>query len=469
MKLKKIKLVKTNYSKFIEPYKDEALNELNNLVEIDSTYDESSVSKTMPFGKGVDKALEYVATLGKKLGFNVDRCDNYVTELTYGEGKILDIYAHVDVVPVVKKDWIHNPFKLTIEDRIMYGRGSSDDKGPGIACLYACKALMDNNKLGGFKLRFLFGGNEESGSKCLIHYFEEMKKEYPTFGFSPDADYPLIYAEKTISSYQADYDIDIPCPSFSFGDALNVVLSETSLSLDKLEDELNKEIAFYENKHKDIKIILEGNRVTFVGVPAHGSTPYNGVNAGLHLLNFLSQIYNLPELNKIYENYLSGRGEKFKGNYANEVFRDSTYNVGKISYDSKKKKLSLFVNFRFPSSFKYEDLLKEIEVKTNCKIVPLGYSDGYIADLSSPYINALLDAYRINTVDLSAMPLAIGGGTYARESRNSVAFGACFPTRDYKMHGNDEYFPLDDFYANMQIYAHAIDLLGNLLKDETKA
>lgn len=464
MKIKKIKLIKDNYTKFIEPYKDEALEELKNLVEIDSTYDEKSVSEKTPFGKGVSKALEYVASLGARLGFNVDRCDNYVTELSFGEGKILDIYAHVDVVPVIKKDWVHNPFKLTIEDKIMYGRGSADDKGPGIACLYACKALMDNNKLGGYKLRFLFGGNEESGSLCLHHYFKEMKKEYPTFGFSPDADYPLIYAEKTISSYKAEYNVDIPCSSFSFGEALNVVLSETSLSIDKTEEELNKEISYYESKHKDVKIILEGNRVTFIGVPAHGSTPYNGVNAGLHLLNFLAQIYNLPVLGDIYDNYVDGRGNKFNGNYLDKVFRDSTYNVGKISYDHKKKKLSIFVNFRFPSSYKYDDLLLEIGENTNSKITPLGYSDGYIANLDSPYINALLDAYRINTGDYLTKPLAIGGGTYARESKNSVAFGACFPSRDYKMHGNDEFFPLDDFYANMQIYAHAIDILGNILR-----
>ena len=82
MKLKKIKLLKDNYTKIIEPYKEEALQELCNLVEIDSVHDESTVTKLTPFGKGVEKALEYVAKLGKKLGFNVNRCDNYITELT---------------------------------------------------------------------------------------------------------------------------------------------------------------------------------------------------------------------------------------------------------------------------------------------------------------------------------------------------------------------------------------------------
>jgi succinyl-diaminopimelate desuccinylase len=62
---------------------------------------------------------------------------------------------------------------------------------------------MDKGRLGGYKLRFLFGGNEENDSLGLKHYFKS--HSYPTLGFSPDANYPLIYAEKSIYSYTASY------------------------------------------------------------------------------------------------------------------------------------------------------------------------------------------------------------------------------------------------------------------------
>ena len=75
-----------------------------------------------------------------------------------------------------------------------------------------------------------------------------------------------------------------------------------------------------------------------------------------------------------------------------------------------------------------------------------------------------MNAYQKETGDVVSAPLAIGGGTYARESRNSVAYGAQFVGRDYRMHGHDEVFPLSDFYDNMQIYAHAIFDISEYLR-----
>ena len=45
-----------------------------------SVYDEKTVSKTNPFGKGVSKALQYIEALAKKDGFKVTNYDNKVIE-----------------------------------------------------------------------------------------------------------------------------------------------------------------------------------------------------------------------------------------------------------------------------------------------------------------------------------------------------------------------------------------------------
>ena len=254
-------MAKSDYRKMVEPYKEEALKTLKEYVDIDSVYDESTITKEHPFGQGVENALSYVAKLGEKLGFHVDRCDNYVTELTYGEGdKTFDIYAHSDVVPVIKKNWTKKPFELIEEDGVLYGRGTCDDKGPGLACLYAVKALMDNNRLGGYKMRFLFGGNEERDSLCLEHYFHTMKKGYPTLGISPDADYPLIYAEKSIYAYNADYEVKIPnVKDFHLGDALNIVLSEVEVELDEDEKKVDESLKEYLKEYPKRKTLDERN------------------------------------------------------------------------------------------------------------------------------------------------------------------------------------------------------------------
>ena len=464
-----VKINDTKYREMVEPYKEVALKTLKELVAIDSVLDPKTQSEDKPFGEGVDKALDYVAKLGEKLGFKVNRCDNYVTELTYGEGdKIFDIYGHCDVVPVQKEKWVHDPFKVTIvDDNIMYGRGTSDDKGPALACLYAVKALMDNNLLGGYKLRFLFGGNEENDSLCLEHYFHTMKKEFPTLGISPDADYPLIYAEKSIYAYEADYKISIPyVKDFSLGAALNIVLADASCKLDGCDLDIKSLLDTYLSKHPEVKASYEDNKLTFLGKPYHGSTPWNGVNAALHMLNFLGEVFEIDILKNIFKDYNDGMGNNFGGNYTDKDFTETSYNVGRLSY--KDGVLSLFVNLRFPCSMKAEKVLANVENKTGAKVTKLGGSDGFVADPDSDFVRILMHSYQSETGDMDSKPLAIGGGTYARESKNSVAFGAQFVGRDYRMHGHDEFFPLSDFFDNMQIYAHAIADISEYLRSGKK-
>lgn len=60
-----------------------------------------------------------------------------------GEGEeTLGILAHVDVVPV-GEGWTYPPFSGTIADGKIFGRGTLDDKGPAMMCLYCMKALKD--------------------------------------------------------------------------------------------------------------------------------------------------------------------------------------------------------------------------------------------------------------------------------------------------------------------------------------
>ena len=88
---------KTAYSELAKKYYPEALESLVNFIKINSVNDESTVSDDKPFGQGVRDALDYVGNLAIKLGFNVDWCDHYCTEISYGEGELIDIYAHADV------------------------------------------------------------------------------------------------------------------------------------------------------------------------------------------------------------------------------------------------------------------------------------------------------------------------------------------------------------------------------------
>lgn len=443
-----------------EVYND-ALEDLKKFVSINTIYDEKTKFKDCPFGKGVRRGLDYVAELGKKFGYKVDRCDYYATELSIGEGeKVIDIYAHSDVVPV-SKNWKTDPFYPTIENNIMYARGASDDKGPLIAALYGLNIVKDNFPIEGYKIRFIVGGDEERGSSCLEHYFNVLHKGYPTYGFSPDADYPLIYAEKGIFSYKASYNVDLKgIKEFSFGQALNVVLSEVELPL---SEDFKKTILEYKNEHKEVKISYENGVLKIIGKPSHGSVPENGINAGLHLLNLLSCYYHNPLLNKIYEDYKIGDGKNFKGDYSSFHFKGSSYCVGKLSY--KDGKLTIFVNMRLPENVDEKDAINNVKENTKANEVELlSASKGFIIDPNSDFILALLNAYQEETSDYTSKVEAIGGGTYSRESKNTVAFGMQFPGIDTLMHQDGEFLRLEDFKKSIAIYAHAIYNLGKLIK-----
>ncbi|HML48336.1 MAG TPA: M20/M25/M40 family metallo-hydrolase, partial [Clostridia bacterium] len=71
-----------------------------------------------------------------------------------------------------------------------------DDKGPAVAAMFAVKALMDAGVALNGKVRIVFGCDEESGWLDMEHYRKQVTM--PDFGFTPDANYPVINTEKGI-------------------------------------------------------------------------------------------------------------------------------------------------------------------------------------------------------------------------------------------------------------------------------
>ena len=82
----------------------------------------------------------------------------------------------------------------------------------------------------------------------------------------------------------------------------------------------------------------------------------------------------------------------------------------------------------------------------------------------SDLIATLLKSYQDETGDLETKPLAIGGGTYAKEAENTVAFGMQFPGWESYMHSPKEATKKEDLFKGMAIYARAIHDLGEKLK-----
>ncbi|XP_052699358.1 cytosolic non-specific dipeptidase-like isoform X1 [Crassostrea angulata] len=82
--------------------------------------------------------------------------------------KTLLVYGHMDVQPALKDDgWDSEPFILTERDGKLYGRGSTDDKGPVLAWLNCIEAMQEIGMEIPVNLKFIIEGMEESGSEGL--------------------------------------------------------------------------------------------------------------------------------------------------------------------------------------------------------------------------------------------------------------------------------------------------------------
>lgn len=93
--------------------------------------------------------------------------------------KTILIYGHFDVQPALRSDgWNTEPFELTEIDGKLWGRGSTDDKGPLLAWINAIEAYHKLDQPIPVNLKFCFEGMEESGS---INLDSELAKRKDTF------------------------------------------------------------------------------------------------------------------------------------------------------------------------------------------------------------------------------------------------------------------------------------------------
>lgn len=454
------------YEIITQNYHDELIENLGKFVAINSVYDEKTVSKENPFGKGVSSALDFIAKLAKKDGFEVTNYANKVVEITCGEGKNITILAHADVVPE-GTGWNQNPFEMVDHGDRLTGRGVADDKGPLLAAYYAMKAIRDNHMQGDYQIRFIVGGNEESGSAGVEYYFKTLKKVQPDFGFSPDAEYPLIFAEKGIINFAVKKKVVCKhLDSIVGGVASNSVIEKCVVTLDKDDDF----VKYLVDNHYDVSYEENENDklvVTFHGKAAHGATPEEGVNAGLLALKACAKYFTNKDLLDVYSKYsnLQGYGIEAYGN--SDEMGHNSLNVGIINYVDNQ--FSMIVNFRYVDTCKPETLKANIKATSKPFTVELlGESPLLYYPKDSVLVTTLLNAYREETGDLKNEPKAIGGGTYAKEANNIVAFGMEFPGWESNMHSPGEQVKKVDLFKSIGIYARAIAELGKKLEERNE-
>ncbi len=456
-----------NFKKLSKGYEQEALKVLSEFVKKKSVYDSETVKEGAPFGAGVKNALDYLAKKGEEYGFKVDTCQGYCTEISFGEGNgpEIGVYVHSDVVPATGK-WDYPPFSAKVvgegKEAKMISRGTSDDKGPLVAALMAVKLLKDHNLIKGYKVRLVSGGDEERGSSCLKAYFEKLRKTPTDYGFTPDADFPLIYGEKGITRGVFSKTIDLkPIIAMNGGSVSNAVCDSFVVTLPK---DKNLENAIKGNKSIDLSEAGAIDILTFKGKASHGSAPEKGDNAAIKAFDFLGSFYKIAFLKKLADLLKGYSGKSFHGDAHSEIFGDSTWNYGVINYDSNKRILTSTIDYRYGETADPKKAIANFEQETNTNVNILSEDSYLLFDKKSPLVSTLMKSYKRMTFKLFDKPFAIGGGTYAKEAKNCVAYGSAFKEHPGDIHSPNEYIYLEDLYKQIAIYADAIYSLGQLKK-----
>jgi succinyl-diaminopimelate desuccinylase len=452
--------------RFLEENRMNMVKDLQSLVRI-ASYKEAPAPGA-PFGPGPAACMRSMLALCADHGFIVRDVDGYCGYAQWGESdEHVATLSHLDTVPI-GDGWIHDPLGGAFEDGVIYGRGVADNKAGAIASLYALLALKSAGFIPKRAIRMIFGCDEESGMADMPYYLAREKA--PEYAFSPDAGFPLFYAEKgrIDGRVTAKFTAPTALVRVEGGVAANVVPAQAKAWLTGCRAAQLPRAEYIEVRDEDGMTVIEA-----AGVSCHGGSPQGGRNAASLLLDYLARA--LPEEDGAHNALgayarLIGMGLDGAGmglDCRDEVSGEMTLNVGMIGGD--KNGLWFHFDIRHPVTLDARETaakLGEILGRSGWTLAEPHVSDPLYVPLDHPLITTLMEVYREVTGDPTP-PATMGGGTYARTLPCAVSYGHAFPGDNSRAHTYEENLHIEQLIKATRIYAHALARLS-YLEDENE-
>jgi acetylornithine deacetylase/succinyl-diaminopimelate desuccinylase-like protein len=166
-------LIMTDYSRFdsyLESHMDESIAELSRLVAQPSVGAQNL---------GMQECALMVADMLRQRGFDTEVMPTGGAPVVFGErkgssNKTLLFYCHYDVQPPEPLElWETAPFKPSLRDGKLFGRGVGDDKGHLVARLFAVDALLSTLGELPCTIKFIIEGEEETSSVHLHEFVRD--------------------------------------------------------------------------------------------------------------------------------------------------------------------------------------------------------------------------------------------------------------------------------------------------------
>jgi succinyl-diaminopimelate desuccinylase len=341
-----------------------------------------------------------------------------------------------------------------------------------MAAYFALKMIKEAGLPVSKRIRLIMGTDEETRWRCMDYYLKH--EEMPTVGFTPDAEFPIITAEKGFLDVQFKGDVvsdesdsEWVLESFVSGHRVNMVPEYATAIITGRGDVFALKEAYQdflmrhrlegyaEEADDHVKLVLHGRAY-------HGSEPEKGLSAALEMARFLVTV----PLDDAGHNYISMidtcfvdgvLGEKLEMESYDDIVGKLTINVGVYRYQRAGESI-VRVNIRYPIRDDGEQLRDQLAAKLVDFCFNIDSQDikpGHAFDKHHPLVDTLARVYEEQT-GLVSESLAVAGATYARALKQCVAYGPIFPGKEQTAHQTDEYIDVDDLVKAMAIYAQAI-------------
>lgn len=396
-----------------------------------------------------------------------------------GEFETMGILAHVDVVdPGDPLEWSRSPLG-ELADGAIWGRGTLDDKGPLVICLWAVKALRDLGVLFRKRVIFIVGTMEEVDWLDIDAYLVEAAP--PDFGFTPDGEFPVINREKGHCDVFITFDRaqhktlgEYEIVEFNAGTVANSIPDTAQVKLrytgtDRGHDTVKAIEALLstatEGALAAITIEASDGGLTIIkakGKSVHSSLPEQGDNALVRLCVFLARLGRNGLVDFTADCFADGpvvhvlplqtREEYARGEYIGPTTASPdlvqtasaefmmTVNL-RMSFDQTEAELrSAFesIQGRYGYSFRFQQFLPALFIAKD-----------------RPFMKAFMAAYE-GVMGMESEFILAPGTSYAKAMPMIAAFGPVFPGQIDLCHMVDERMSFEDVLACALIYTNSI-------------
>lgn len=353
------------------------------------------------------------------MGFETENFENRICKISYGSGdKKLGILCHLDVVGVNAEKWDTPPFKPIIKDGMIYGRGVLDNKGPGVAALYALYTVKQLEIPLKYGVGLYFGTDEEKGMSDFAEYLK--KHSLPKNIFVPDACFPVGVTEKgSVQLLGAAKVVSDKILSVSTDNDINIIPDRATVKLKEVTD---CEIDSVLGNVNDIKYEIETENgiktVTIYGKSAHSAGPQNGINAATALLMLLAKIGGPDSVfEKISKRFKHGT---FFGEGFGFTAQQTTLSLTGLNFDNNTLEIKTDSKISYTESA--ERITEKIIAEMPLELSVICMKESHVVSRDLEIVQILQKIYKEQT-GRNDEPYDMDAGTYARIAKDAVIFG----------------------------------------------